>query len=104
MEEALLNQDKILVSKANGVGPKLAGRIVLELKDKIGDVFKVNIDTTDSLTKEFSSNTEDAVSALINLGFQRTDAIGAITRAGRELGDGADVNQLIRTGLQELKQ
>ena len=104
LEEALLNQDKILVSKANGVGPKLAGRIVLELKDKIGDVFKVNIDTTDSLTKEFSSNTEDAVSALINLGFQRTDAIGAITRAGRELGDGADVNQLIRTGLQELKQ
>ena len=104
LEQALLNQDKILVSKANGVGPKLAGRIVLELKDKIGDVLKVNLDTTDPFPKQFSRSTEDAVSALVNLGFQRADAIGAIARVGQELGDGAAVHELIRAGLQELKQ
>ena len=50
------------------------------------------------------SKFEDAVSALVNLGFQQTDAFGAITRVGQRLGGDAGVDALIRAGLQELSQ
>ncbi|MEC7573659.1 MAG: hypothetical protein VX973_02025 [Pseudomonadota bacterium] len=44
------------------------------------------------------------MSALVNLGFQRTDAFGAVARAGQKLGEDAGVDALIRAGLQELSQ
>ena len=47
---------------------------------------------------------EEAVSALVNLGFSRTEAFGAVARAGQSLGDAAGVNDLIRGGLKELAQ
>ena len=102
--QAVLAQDKTAVSRASGVGPKLAGRIVLELKDKVGAIAPPVFEPTADGPSVGGGVTEDAVSALVNLGFQRTDAFGAITRAGRKLGEDATVDALIRLGLQELSQ
>ena len=102
--QAVLVQDKTAVSRASGVGPKLAGRIVLELKDKVGAISPTVYELATSGSPVGGGVAEDAVSALVNLGFQRTDAFGAVARAGQKLGDDAAVDALIRAGLQELSQ
>ncbi|MEM9684923.1 MAG: Holliday junction branch migration protein RuvA [Pseudomonadota bacterium] len=102
---AIVAQDKAQVHKANGVGPKLAGRIVSELKDKVGGiaVSAPAAIVVDSAAADGAPN-EEAVSALVNLGFSRTEAFGAVARAGQDLGSGAGVDELIRIGLRELAQ
>jgi len=102
--QAVLVQDKTAVSRASGVGPKLAGRIVLELKDKVGAITPIVSELVTSRSPVGGGVAEDAISALVNLGFQRTDAFGAVARAGQKLGDDAAVDALIRAGLQELSQ
>lgn len=108
---AILAQDKALLTRAEGVGPKLAVRLVTELKDKaaqysagLGPVKSpekgaaVTIPTTTAP----KSVTEDAISALVNLGYRRLEAAEAVARAGRSLGDDAAAGELIRAGLKEL--
>ena len=102
--QAVATQDKTAVSRANGVGPKLAGRIVLELKDKVGAIAPPVVGSVASGSPIGGGVAEDAVSALVNLGFQRSDAFGAVVRAGKKLGGDAAVDSLIRVGLQELSQ
>lgn len=102
--QALVAQDKAAVSRANGVGPKLAGRIVSELKDKVSGLAPAAFEISAGPSAAAGGNLEDAVSALENLGFQRTDAFGAVARAGQKLGESAEVDALIRAGLQELSQ
>ena len=102
--QAVMAQDKAAVSRANGVGPKLAGRIVLELKDKVSGLAPAAFEISAGPSAAAGGNPEDAVSALVNLGFQRTDAFGAVARAGQKLGESAEVDALIRAGLQELSQ
>jgi Holliday junction DNA helicase RuvA len=102
--QAVVAQDKAAVSRANGVGPKLAGRIVLELKDKVSGLAPAAFEISAGPSAAVGGSSEDAVSALVNLGFQRTDAFGAVARAGQKLGEGAEVDTLIRAGLQELSQ
>ena len=99
---AVAAQDKAVVLRANGVGPKLAGRIVLELKDKVGGLVPSALPTPLPGAASSGGESEDAISALVNLGFQRTDAFGAVVRAGQKLGEEAGVDDLIRVGLQEL--
>ena len=98
-------QDKSQIGRANGVGPKLAARIVTELKDKVGGFALSGVSPYvlpgGSKSGAGSAN-EEAVSALVNLGFSRTEAFGAVVRAGQALGDGAAVGDLIRSGLKEL--
>jgi Holliday junction DNA helicase RuvA len=100
--QAVAAQDKAVVSRANGVGPKLAGRIVLELKDKVGGLVPSALPALAVGAASSSDENEDAISALVNLGFQRTDAFTAVVRAGQKLGEEASVDSLIRVGLQEL--
>ena len=102
--QAVAAQDKAAVSRANGVGPKLAGRIVLELKDKVGNLVSATLPQAAAVSAPAGGDSEDAISALVNLGFQRTDAFGAVARAGQKLGEDAGVDALIRAGLQELSQ
>jgi len=102
--QAVVAQDKAAVSRANGVGPKLAGRIVLELKEKVSGLAPAAFEISAGPSAAVGGSSEDAVSALVNLGFQRTDAFGAVARAGQKLGEGAEVDTLIRAGLQELSQ
>ena len=100
--QAVAAQDKTMVSRANGVGPKLAGRIVLELKDKVGGLVPSGLSASVRGAPLSGDESEDAISALVNLGFQRTDAFGAVVRAAEKIGEKAGVDDLIRVGLQEL--
>lgn len=104
---AIAAQDKSQVNRANGVGPKLAARIVSELKDKVGAIgfsgSPAFVSSGPAAVNGAAPN-EEAVSALVNLGFSRSEAFGAVARAGQTLGAEAAVDDLIRSGLQELAQ
>ncbi|WP_417620668.1 Holliday junction branch migration protein RuvA [Parasphingorhabdus sp.] len=100
ISRAVATGDKAMVSRANGVGPKLALRIVNELKDKVGGI------ATDSVAgggavHAPSNNSADAVSALQNLGFKPADASAAVAAADAEAGDGATLDALVRLALKK---
>ncbi len=105
---AIAAQDKALVSRADGVGPKLAGRVVAELKDKAGGLAlgpAVGADAARAggmIDAVSGGSATDAVSALVNLGFRQAEAYGAIAQVRRRLGTEASVESLIRGGLREL--
>lgn len=108
--QAVAAGDKAAVARANGVGPKLAGRIVTELKDKVGGMalgaaaIRVAGGSQAPVVPATGAIDEDAVSALVNLGYGRSEAFGAVARAGGRLGQGAALAELIRAGLEELSQ
>jgi Holliday junction DNA helicase RuvA len=109
---AIAAQDKTAVTRAPGVGPKLAARIVSELKDKVGGISlgtaalaKAAIGTGKAAeSKAVSSLLEDAVSALVNLGYRRAEAFTAVAKAQHAADGPATLDQLIRVGLKELSQ
>ena len=90
--------DAAMVARAQGVGPKLAGRIVNELKDKAGGLPAGP--GTPVAAVPAGSASADAVSALQNLGFKPQVAAMAVSRAVEELGDGAGLNDLVRVALK----
>ena len=101
--QAVAAQDKSSIVRANGVGPKLAARIVTELKDKAGAIaLPAFAPAASAPATPVNGVSEEAVSALVNLGFTRSDAFGAVVRAGQALGDGAAIDDIIRSGLKEL--
>ena len=121
LAQAVSAQDKNSFTRANGVGPKLAARIVTELKDKIVSVpivevaKDINMALNDDLTPveetaTFEDNLvardddptkmEDAISALVNLGYQRLDAYKAVNQAMIKAPD-ADMGELIKLALKE---
>jgi holliday junction DNA helicase RuvA len=98
LSRAVAGQDKAMVSRANGVGPKLAERIVRELKDKVGGVA---IGPAGALPKAATGAAADAVSALGNLGFKPAEAGAAVAAAEAELGNGATLDALVRLALKK---
>ena len=108
---AIAAQDKTSVTRAPGVGPKLAARIVAELKDKVGGLSLGTAALAKAAPagkagegKAQSSIVEDAVSALVNLGYRRAEAFTAVTKAHHAAEQKATLDQLIRVGLKELSQ
>lgn len=104
---AVLAQDKAPILRADGVGPKLATRILSELKDRIGALAGPVKAITGSGAGPGAGDAgamADAVSALANLGFGRAEALTAISTARRDLGDAATVEDLVRIGLRELSR
>jgi len=100
---AILAQDKAALTRADGVGARLAARIVNELRDKVGGLATASVPTAATPPVEASDGpAADAVSALVNLGYRRSEAFGAVATAAHRLGSGADAGALIRAGLQEL--
>ncbi len=111
--QAIAAQDKRALTRANGVGPKLAARIVTELKDKAG---QFALGPAAALAGGAAANdgagggagdgapalSEDAISALVNLGYQRGEAFGAVAQATRTLGAEAALEAVIKAGLKEL--
>ncbi len=101
-------QDKPAIQAADGVGPKLATRILTELKDKaanmdLAPVAQIDKTSTPLTKNEDNVNSEidhDAVSALVNLGYQRTDAYTAVMRIKDQAND--NLQELIRLALKEL--
>ena len=101
---AIVAQDRAASSRPAGVGAKLAARLATELKDKaaaFGVVPGVRRPAEPAVAVAGSVN-EDAVSALVNLGYRRVEAFGAVARAAQRLGDEAKLDAVIRAGLQEL--
>lgn len=87
-----------MVARANGVGPKLAERIVRELKDKVGGVV---LGTPGGSAAAPTGAGADAVSALLNLGFRPVEAGNAVAAAEEELGGGATLDALVRLALRK---
>ena len=107
MAHAILAKDSAAFRTISGVGPKLAERIVTELKDKVMKLptseFTVrSTETTKDKAPAPKSQThmEDAISALVNLGYSRSEAYGAAMKA--EQGGAAKLDELIRLSLKEL--
>ena len=98
LQRACASGDAAMVARAQGVGPKLAGRIVNELKDKAGALPSAGGASVAAAPQ--GSASADAVSALQNLGFKPNVATEAVARALDELGEGAGLNDLIRVGLK----
>lgn len=100
---AIAAQDKATVSQANGVGGKLAGRIVSELRGTVGDLALTPAVLIAGAAHGPAKGAEtDAVSALVNLGYRRSEAAMAVAGAMRQSGGNAKVDTLIRAGLREL--
>jgi holliday junction DNA helicase RuvA len=102
---AIAAQDHVPLTQANGVGPKVAKRIVTELKDK-APASNMGAALAASMPAESKAAgvQADAVSALMNLGYGRTEAFGAVARVLQQSPDGATVESLITAGLKELAQ
>ena len=102
---AIVAQDRASLSRAAGVGPKLAARLATELKDKAAafGVAPAPSRAADAAAVGPSGSVnEDAVSALVNLGYRRVEAFGAVARVTQRLGANAQLDAVIRAGLQEL--
>lgn len=98
LASAIAAQDAGPLTAASGVGPKLARRIVGELRDKVPHL-------TEAVAGPVGvpvGPSGDAVSALVHLGYRRTEALGAVAQAQRALREDATVEDLIRGGLREL--
>lgn len=105
--QAIAAGDNAAVSRANGVGAKLAGRIVSELRDKVGGLPALAGGVSTGQAGGAAASVlvnEDAVSALTNLGYGRTEAFGAIAKVSGRLGEDIVLDELIRAGLQEISQ
>jgi holliday junction DNA helicase RuvA len=97
LSRAIATQDKAMVARANGVGPKLAERIVRELKDKVGGIAIGGM----GIAPVVGGAAADAVSALQNLGFRPAEASAAVAAANDELGEGAGLDALVRLALRK---
>ncbi len=98
VQAACAGGDAAMVARAQGVGPKLAGRIVNELKDKAGAL--PGQDSVTGVNTPAGGASADAVSALENLGFKPAVAARAVAVAQGELGEDASESELIRVALK----
>lgn len=106
---AILSGDKAAIQQADGVGPKLALRILTELKDKAGKIdlqipAKLDPKNAAKLASAAAAPSldNDAVSALVNLGYAKSDAFQAVLSAKQKANDNANLSDLIRLALKEL--
>ena len=107
LKEAILSSDKEMVSRAEGIGPKLAQRIVNELIEKV-----VKLPTSLSNSKNIKvaphiqnqkDVSQDALSALLNLGYSQSEAWSAVQKASAK-SDVNDIEQLLNKALKEIGQ
>jgi Holliday junction DNA helicase RuvA len=107
LSTAIAKQDKAMMARAPGVGPKLAARLVLELKDKapvLEATDFVGPDPSADNGWKLPKTAGDAILALIGLGYGRAQVAAAISKCSARLGLEADTAALIRAGLRELAQ
>jgi holliday junction DNA helicase RuvA len=100
LKRAIGGGDSAMVARANGVGPKLASRIVNELKDKVGALAGVGGGAKLTAGGGGGSHASDAMSALTGLGFKPGEASNAVALAVEELGPDATLDALVRLALK----
>jgi holliday junction DNA helicase RuvA len=101
LAQAIAAEDRGALAQASGVGPRLATRVIAELKDKVAALPSGAGGAVGSVAPA-DSETADAVSALVNLGYQPSEAHGAVASARSQLGPDAALESVIREGLKEL--
>jgi Holliday junction DNA helicase RuvA len=107
LSTAVARQDKAMMARAPGVGPKLAARLALELKDKAPALAPAGFDNAEAgfeRAPKLAKAAEDAVLALVGLGYGQSQAAAAVARISAQLGPAAETASLIRAGLKELAQ
>jgi Holliday junction DNA helicase RuvA len=97
LSRAIASGDKAMIARANGVGPKLAQRIAMELRDKVGAVELGPV----GAPAPHGGAAADALSALANLGFRPAEANAAVAAAVAELGEAASLDALVRLALRK---
>jgi len=97
LARAIASGDKAMIARANGVGPKLAQRIAMELRDKVGGLAL----GPGATAAPAGSASADAISALANLGFRPAEASAAVAAASDELGADASLDALVRLALRK---
>jgi Holliday junction DNA helicase RuvA len=97
---AIGSGDAAMVARANGVGPKLASRIVNELKDKVGALAGLGGGAKLMVGAGSGGHASDAMSALTGLGFKPAEAGSAVAQAVEELGADATLDALVRLALK----
>ncbi|MDH3660284.1 MAG: Holliday junction branch migration protein RuvA [Alphaproteobacteria bacterium] len=105
LAQSIMAKDKAAFTQASGVGPRLAQRLISELQSKVGELPTAPVVTLPSSAGAAGTAggpAEDAVSALVNLGYGRSEAHGAIAKAAAGIGEDGDVEALIRAGLKAL--
>jgi Holliday junction DNA helicase RuvA len=105
LSAAVARQDKAMMARAPGVGPKLAARLVLELKDKAPALAPAGFDHAEAgfeRAPKLVKAAEDAVLALVGLGYGQPQAAAAVARISAQLGPATETAALIRAGLKEL--
>jgi holliday junction DNA helicase RuvA len=106
LASAIATRDKGMIARAPGVGPKVAERVVTELKDKAPAYSAVDpavVQLSGALEESRAPRpVADAVSALVNLGYGQPQAAAAVAAATQASGEGADAARLIRAALKEL--
>ncbi|MDR1828465.1 MAG: Holliday junction branch migration protein RuvA [Methylobacteriaceae bacterium] len=105
--QAIASGDRAALSRAPGVGPKLAQRICAELRDKapalgVGGGVTLTAAALTGADSALPSEAQDAVSALVNLGYPRPQAAAAVAAALARAGENPEAKTLIRLGLREL--
>lgn len=95
LARAVSQEDKAMIGRANGVGPKLAARIANELQGKLGAT------GLGGVLAPRGNAAADALSALANLGFKSADASAAVNAAQDELGSDASLDALVRLALKK---
>lgn len=105
LKQAILSSDKAMVSRADGVGPKLAQRIVNELAEKVGKL-PTSLGNTENMGVSpagagQSAISQDAISALVNLGYSQSEAWAAVQRASAKSNTG-ELGQLLNLALKEV--
>lgn len=105
LHSAIVHQDKAMVARANGVGPKLAERIVRELKDKVGAIatgpLAIGGGAGGGVVSAAQGLRADALAALAALGFRPGEAGSAVAAALDELGGDASLDALVRRALKK---
>ena len=99
---SLLSEDKTMFVRADGVGQKLATRIVSELKDKVDGFFAGKVDNIETAAIQDNSLIVDAISAMVNLGFSRFEAQKAVSKASNYKANIETLDKLIAATLKEL--
>jgi len=99
---AMISEDKAALTRAPGVGPRLAVRLLAELKEKSVDLNAIKQPDPSKISDDHASLVSDALSALINLGYGRSAAFSAVALAAQAIGEDVDVEGLVKAALQEL--
>lgn len=98
---AIISGDRTTLTRVSGVGPKLAERLITELKDKVPANINI-ITVNESSSDKGDPATMDAVSALVNLGYRQGEAYNVVLSVIQRLGKNAPLEIIIQAGLKEL--